>query len=215
MAKKDYYEILGINKDASDDEIKKSYRKLAKKYHPDVNKEKDAEAKFKEVNEAYSVLSDPQKRATYDQFGHEGLENGGMGGFGGFGGFEGGFSDLGDIFESVFGGSTGGFGGFGGFGSRSRQTGPIKGENRYMQMSIEFLEAVKGTKKAISIRVDKKCEKCDGSGAKSKSDIETCKTCHGIGKVNRQMRTAFGVMQQVVDCPDCNGSGKHIKNKWR
>lgn len=206
MAKRDYYEVLGVSKNATEDEIKKSYRKLAKKYHPDINKEKDAEEKFKEINEAYEVLSDAQKKATYDQFGHAGLENGGMGGFGGF---SGGFEDLGDIFESFMGG---GFSNFG-FGSRSsRQTGPIKGENRYLQMSIEFLEAVKGVKKTINISVDKMCEKCDGTGAKSKNDIETCSTCGGSGKVTRQTRTAFGIMQTVVDCPDCNGTGKHIKN---
>jgi len=212
MAKRDYYEVLGLSKGASDDEIKRSYRKLAKTYHPDVNKEKDAEEKFKEINEAYEVLSDPQKKATYDQFGHAGLENGGMGGFGGFDGFSGGFGDLGDIFESFMGGGFSNFG-FGGSSRSSRQTGPIKGENRYMQMSIEFLEAVKGIKKTININVDKKCESCDGSGAKSSSDIETCSNCHGSGKVLRQTRTAFGVMQTQGVCPECNGTGKKIKNK--
>jgi len=211
LAKRDYYEVLGLSKGASDDEIKRSYRKLAKMYHPDVNKAKDAEAKFKEINEAYEVLSDPQKKATYDQFGHAGLENGGMGGFGGFEGFSGGFGDLGDIFESFMGG---GFSNFG-FGSRgsSRQSGPMKGENRYMQMSIEFLDAVKGIKKTINVNVDKPCSSCDGSGAKSKSDIEKCSTCNGSGKVLRQTRTAFGVMQTQTACPDCKGTGKIIKNK--
>ena len=214
MAKRDYYEVLGLSKDASSDDIKKSYRKLAKKYHPDINKEAGAEEKFKEINEAYEVLSDPQKKQIYDQYGHAGLENGGMGGFEGFSGFGGGgFTDINDIFETFMGG-MGGFSNFGFGGNRSsRSNSPIKGENRYMQMSIEFLEAVKGIKKTITISVDKKCDKCDGTGAKSKNDIETCKTCNGTGKVTRQTRTAFGVMQTVADCPDCNGTGKHIKNK--
>ena len=208
MAKRDYYDVLGLSKNASEDDIKKAYRKLAKKYHPDINKEADAEEKFKEVNEAYEVLNDPQKKATYDQFGHAGLENGGMGS--GFGGFSGGFGDLGDIFESFMGG---GFSNFGFGGRTSRQSGPIKGENRYMQMSIEFLESVKGIKKTINISVDKKCDACDGSGAKSKSDIFTCKTCGGSGKVTRQNRTPFGIMQSVGECPDCYGTGKTIKNR--
>lgn len=214
MAKRDYYEVLGLSKNASSDDIKKSYRKLAKKYHPDINKEAGAEEKFKEINEAYEVLSDPQKKQIYDQYGHAGLENGGMGGFEGFSGFGGGgFTDINDIFETFMGG-MGGFSNFGFGGNRSsRSNSPIKGENRYMQMSIEFLEAVKGIKKTITISVDKKCEHCDGTGAKSKNDIETCKTCNGTGKVTRQTRTAFGVMQTVADCPDCNGTGKHIKNK--
>ncbi len=212
MAKRDYYEVLGVNKNASDDEIKKAYRKLAKKYHPDVNKAKDAEEKFKEINEAYEVLSDSNKKQIYDNYGFDGLEgNMGGSGFGGFSGFSsGGFDDLSDIFSSFMGG---GFSGFGSGRSSSRNNSPIKGENRYLQMSIEFLEAVKGVKKTINISVDQKCEKCDGTGAKTKSDIETCSSCHGTGKVTRQQRTAFGIMQSIVDCPDCNGTGRHIKNK--
>lgn len=211
MAKRDYYEVLGIDKSASDDEIKKAYRKLAKKYHPDVNKAKDAEEKFKEINEAYEVLSDPQKKQVYDNYGHAGLEGNMGSGFDGFtSGFSGGFDDLGDIFENIM-GNMGGFG----FRSRSssRTNGPMKGENRYLQMSIEFLEAVKGVKKVVTVSVDKKCEKCDGTGARSKSDIETCQTCRGSGKVTRQQRTAFGIMQSIVDCPDCHGTGKIIKNR--
>jgi len=208
--KRDYYEVLGISKSASDDDIKKAYRKLAKQYHPDVNKAADAEAKFKEINEAYEVLSDSQKRATYDQFGHAGMD-----GAGGFGGFSSGFGgmnmdDLGDIFSSFMGGS--GFGGFNFGGGSSRQrSGPMKGENRYMSMDIEFLDAVHGIEKTISISVDKKCAHCNGSGAASASDIETCPTCHGTGRVTRQTRTAFGIMQSQGVCPDCNGTGKHIK----
>ncbi|MDO4500034.1 MAG: molecular chaperone DnaJ [Erysipelotrichaceae bacterium] len=208
MAKRDYYEVLGISKGATADEIKRSYRKLAKKYHPDVNKEEGAEEKFKEVNEAYEVLSDENKKAIYDQYGHAGLENGGMGS--GFGGFSGGFEDLGDIFSSFMGG---GFSDFGFGGRSSRQSGPMKGSNRYLQIEIEFLEAVKGVTKTINIAVDRKCEKCNGTGAKSSSDIETCSTCRGTGKVTRQQRTMLGVMQTVADCPDCNGTGKRIKAK--
>ena len=145
--KRDYYEVLGISKGASDDEIKKAYRKLAKQYHPDVNKEPGAEEKFKEVNEAYEVLSDPQKRATYDQFGHAGMDGMGAGGFGG--GFSGGgFDDLNDIFGSFFGG------GFGGGGSRARSNGPRKGQDRYMQMKISFMDAIFGKTETITIDVD-------------------------------------------------------------
>ena len=208
--KRDYYDVLGLSKGASEDEIKKAYRKLAKQYHPDVNKAPDAEAKFKEINEAYEVLSDSQKRATYDQFGHAGMDGAGFGqGFGGFGGVN--MDDLGDIFSSFMGG-MGGFSDFG-FGSRSssRRTGPIKGDNRYMSIDIDFLDAVHGVDKIISITVDKKCEHCDGTGAQSKSDIETCPTCRGSGRVVRQSRTPFGVVQQQTVCPDCRGSGKHIK----
>ena len=210
--KRDYYEVLGLSKGASEDDIKKAYRKLAKQYHPDVNKAPDAEAKFKEINEAYEVLSDPQKKQTYDQFGFAGMDgSGGFGsGFGGFGGMN--MDDLGDIFSSFMGGMGSGFGGFSGFGG-SRRNGPIKGENRYMSMNIDFLEAVHGVKKTINITVDKKCESCDGTGAQSKSDIETCPTCRGSGRVTRQSRTPFGIMQQQTVCPDCNGTGKHIKKK--
>ena len=149
MAKRDYYEVLGLSKSASDDEIKKAYRKLAKKYHPDINKAKDAEEKFKEINEAYEVLSDPNKKQVYDAYGFDGLEGNMNGGFSGFS--SGGFEDLSDIFSSFMGG------GFSGFGSRStRSSGPSQGENRYLQMTIDFLEAVKGVKKTINISVDRK-----------------------------------------------------------
>ena len=205
--KRDYYEVLGLSKGASDDEIKKAYRKLAKKYHPDVNKEPGAEEKFKEISEAYEVLSDANKRAAYDQYGFAGMDGQGFGGFGGSGGF----SDLNDIFEQFMGGS--GFGGFGGFSSSrsSRQSGPIKGENRYMSLTIDFLEAIHGVKKTISISVDRKCKSCNGSGAKSPSDIETCPTCNGHGRVQKAVRTAFGMMSSTAVCPDCDGTGKRIK----
>lgn len=209
--KRDYYEVLGLTKGASEDEIKRAYRKLAKQYHPDVNKAPDAEAKFKEINEAYEVLSDPQKKQTYDQFGHAGMDGAGFSnGFSsGFGGMN--MDDLGDIFSSFMGG---GFSGFDfGSGSRSRRTGPMKGEDRYMSMEIDFLDSVHGVDKLVNLTVDKKCSHCNGSGAENPSDIETCPTCHGSGRVVKQARTPFGMVQQQGICPDCNGSGKHIKKR--
>ena len=211
--KRDYYEVLGVSKSASDDEIKKAYRSLAKKYHPDINKAPDAEEKFKEINEAYEVLGDPKKRQTYDQFGFAGMD--GANGFNGFGDFSnvnmGDFGDIGDIFSQFMGGSS--FGGFG-FGGRNRtRSGPMRGESRYLSMSIDFLEAIHGVKKSIKLDVDKKCETCNGSGAKSASDVVTCSKCNGTGRVTMQTRTMLGVMQRVGTCPDCNGTGKTIKNK--
>ena len=207
--KRDYYEVLGLTKSASEDDIKKAYRKLAKKYHPDVNKAADAEAKFKEINEAYEVLSDPQKKATYDQFGHAGMDGFQSGGFSsGFGGMN--MDDLGDIFSSFMGG-MGGFSGFNFGGSSSRRSGPLKGDNRYMTMDIDFLDSVHGVDKLVNITVDKMCTHCDGTGAASKADIETCPTCRGSGRVTRQSRTPFGVIQQQTVCPDCRGTGKRIK----
>lgn len=208
MAKRDYYEVLGITKGASDDEIKKAYRKMAKKYHPDVNKEPGAEEKFKEVNEAYEVLSDSQKKAMYDQYGHAGVDGQGAGGFGGFGGgFDsssfGGFED---IFGSFFGG------GFGG-GQRRANNGPRKGNDRFMQMRIEFMDAIFGKTETVTIDVDEQCSHCHGSGAKSASDVETCPTCGGRGRVLTQQRTPFGMMQSEQVCPNCGGTGKHIKVK--
>lgn len=201
--KRDYYEVLGISKGASDDEIKRAYRKMAKKYHPDVNKEPGAEEKFKEINEAYEVLSDPQKKATYDQFGHAGMDGaaGLGGGFSGFGG--GGFGGFDDIFSSFFGG------GFGG-GGRRASNGPRKGNDRFMQMTIDFMDAIFGVNKKITIEVDEPCDHCHGTGARSQSDIQTCPTCHGSGYVVTQQRTPLGVMQSQSVCPDCHGSGKKI-----
>lgn len=204
MAKRDYYEVLGIQKGASDQEIKKAYRKMAKKYHPDVNKDKDAEEKFKEVNEANEVLSDPQKKATYDQYGHAGLD-----GAQGFGGGGQGFSDFGG-FEDIFGSFFGG--GFGGGHTRTNN-GPRKGNDRFMQMRIQFMDAIFGKSEEISMDVEEQCSECLGSGAKSKDDIETCPTCHGSGRVVTQQRTMLGVMQSESVCPTCHGSGKTIKNK--
>ena len=204
--KKDYYEVLGIQKGASEDEIKKAYRSLAKKYHPDVSTDPNAEEKFKEINEAYEVLSDPQKRQTYDQFGFAGMDGAGFQDFSGFS--SGNFGDFEDIFSSFFGGSMGS-----GFGRRSSRAnnGPMKGDDTFMRMNITFLEACFGAKKTINITYDEPCKECNGSGAASSSDITTCSTCGGSGYVMNQQRTAFGVFQTQGVCPDCNGNGKKIK----
>lgn len=205
--KRDYYEVLGLSKGASEGEIKKAYRQLAKKYHPDINKEPGADEKFKEVNEAYSILSDAEKRQVYDQYGFDGLENNG---------FNTNFSsdDLSSIFESVFGG-FGGFSGFGGFGGsqRSRNNGPMKGQDSYMTLRIDFMDAIFGATKTIKVDVDKECNKCNGTGAASSADIETCSKCGGRGVVMQQRQTVFGIMQSQTACPDCSGSGKKIKKK--
>lgn len=201
--KRDYYEVLGVSRSANEIEIKKAYRTLAKKYHPDVNKEPGSDVKFKEIQEAYEVLSDPSKKASYDQFGHAGMEGaGGFGGFGGSGGF-GGFEDLNDIFGSFFGGGQ----------SRSRQSGPRKGQDRFMQMKINFMDAVFGKEESISLDVEEQCDVCFGSGAHSKDDVKTCTTCKGSGQTVTQQRTPFGVFQSASVCPDCGGSGKKIVNK--
>lgn len=201
--KRDYYEVLGLSKNATEAEIKKAYRSLAKKYHPDINKEKGADIKFKEVQEAYEVLSDTQKRANYDQFGHASTEQG----FGqGFGGFQsGGFEDINDIFGSFFGG---------GFGSsQRRQSGPRKGEDRLMQLRVDFMDAIFGKTESISLDVEEQCSECMGSGAHSKSDVQICPTCNGKGQVTTQQRTPFGVFQSSSVCPECQGTGKKILNK--
>ncbi|MDL2211628.1 molecular chaperone DnaJ [Erysipelotrichaceae bacterium OttesenSCG-928-M19] len=202
MAKRDYYEVLGVSKNADASEIKKAYRKQAKKYHPDANDSPDAEEKFKEIQEAYEVLGDPNKKATYDQFGHSAFDqNGQAGGFSGFGGFD----DLSDIFGSFFGG---------GFGSRqSRANAPIQGDDKFLVLTISFMEAAHGVEKEISISYDEECDHCHGSGAESSSDISTCSTCGGTGVVNEQVRTAFGTMMQQKVCPTCHGTGKIIENK--
>ena len=205
--KRDYYEVLGLSKGASEEEIKRAYRKMAKKYHPDINKEPGAEEKFKEVNEAYEVLSDPQKKAAYDQFGHAGMEGGGFGGFGQGGADFSGFGGFDDIFGSFFGG------GFGGGSSRRANSGPRKGNDRFMQMRIDFMDAIFGKTETISIDVDEQCKECGGSGAYSSSDIHTCSRCNGTGYVTTQSRTMFGVVQQQSVCPECGGSGKKIGRK--
>ncbi len=207
MAKRDYYEVLGLSKNASDDEIKKAYRKYAKKYHPDVNKNnKEAEGKFKEVSEAYEILSDGSKKSKYDQFGHAGVDpqyGAGAGGFGG--GFGGGFEDidLGDIFGSFFGG------GFGG-SSRSRNNAPRKGDTIHLEQMISFEEAAFGCEKEISINRIENCDTCGGTGAKKGTAPTTCSTCGGTGQVKTAQRTPLGVFQSTATCSTCNGKGKII-----
>ena len=207
--KRDYYEVLGVSKGASDDEIKKAYRKLAKKYHPDMNPgDKAAEAKFKEVNEAYSILSDSDKRARYDQFGHAGVDpNYGAGGpGGGFGGFDMGDIDLGDIFGSFFGG---GFGGFGG-SSSARRNGPQKGESLRASLTISFEEAAFGCEKEINLTRTEQCESCHGSGAEPGTTAETCPDCRGTGVVRVQQRTGGFAFSSTAPCTRCRGTGKII-----
>ena len=203
--KRDYYEVLGVNKNASADEIKRAYRKMAKKYHPDVNKSADAEEKFKEVNEAYEVLSDPDKKAAYDRYGHAAFEQG-AGGAGGFGGFNaGGFEDFdfGDIFGSFFGGG-------GGRASSRRNNGPQQGEDRFVQLEIDFMDAIKGKKAEIQINYDEQCTHCMGTGAASSSDVTNCSRCGGTGTIRTQQRSPFGTFVNETTCPDCNGTGKKI-----
>ena len=206
--KRDYYEVLGVAKTATDAELKSAYRKLAKKYHPDLNKDnKEAEEKFKEVNEAYEVLSDSSKRQKYDQFGHAGVDpNFGAGG--GYGGYGGGFGfedfDIGDIFGSFFGG------GFGG-GGASRRNAPTRGESLRVNLVLSFEEAAFGCTKEINITKTDKCSKCGGSGAESGTTAETCSTCHGTGSVKTTRRTPLGVISSSGVCPTCGGSGKIIK----
>lgn len=203
--KRDYYEVLGISKNASKDEIKSAYRKLAKQYHPDINKEPGAEEKFKEVQEAYDVLYDDNKRSTYDQFGHAAFDqNGGQGGFnGGFSGFQ--DVDLGDIFGSFFGGGR--------RSSSRRNSGPLRGNDAFMRVRIKFMDAINGTTISIPLDVDEKCTACNGTGAKSPSDIETCSTCHGTGTVHQRQQTPFGVFETQGTCQTCGGSGKIIRNR--
>ena len=204
MDKRDYYEVLGVAKTATDDEIKKAYRTLAKKYHPDLNGgDKDCEAKFKEVNEAYEVLSDPQKRARYDQFGHEDPRAGGAGGgYGDFtGGFGGGFDD---IFSAFFGG------GFGGGGQRAR--GPQRGDDLRYDLTITFEEAAFGCEKEISVIRDENCEECGGTGARKGTQPTQCPTCHGTGQVQSFVNTPIGRVSNVRVCEACHGQGTIIND---
>jgi len=201
--KRDYYEVLGIAKGATDEEIKKAYRKLAKKYHPDMNPgDKDAESKFKEVNEAYSILSDPEKRSRYDQFGHAGVDPN-YGGGGGFGGFDMGDIDLGDIFGSFFGG------GFGGGGS-SRRSGPQKGESLRASLSITFEEAAFGCTKELDLNRTETCDECHGSGCEAGTTAEICPDCRGAGVVRIQRGAGGFAFSTTTTCSKCRGTGKII-----
>lgn len=203
--KRDYYEVLGVDKNADDATIKKAYRTLAKKYHPDMNPgDKEAEAKFKEVNEAYDVLSDPDKKAKYDQYGHAAFDPsaGGGAGFGGFGDF-GGF-DINDIFSSFFGGASGG---------STRRNGPVRGDDITVRLTISFEESVFGCKKEVSYNKIQKCADCSGTGAAKGTSPKTCSACGGSGQVRVQQRTPFGIMQTQKTCDACHGTGKIIENK--
>ena len=204
--KRDYYEVLGVSKTASDSEIKSAYRKLAKKYHPDMNPgDKEAEAKFKEASEAYAILSDADKRRQYDQFGHAAFDGGAGGGAGGFdfNGF-----DMGDIFGDIFGDFFGGSG-----RSRSANNGPMKGQNVRVSVHLTFEEACFGTEKEIELNIKEDCAKCHGTGAKPGTQPETCSKCGGKGQVVFTQQSLFGVVRNVQACPDCHGTGKIIKDR--
>lgn len=204
--KRDYYEVLGVSKTASDSEIKSAYRKLAKKYHPDMNPgDKEAEEKFKEASEAYAILSDADKRRQYDQFGHAAFDGGAGGGAGGFdfNGF-----DMGDIFGDIFGDFFGGGG-----RSRSANNGPMKGQNVRVSVHLTFEEACFGTEKEIELNIKEDCAKCHGTGAKPGTQPETCSKCGGKGQVVFTQQSLFGVVRNVQACPDCHGTGKIIKDR--
>lgn len=202
--KRDYYEVLGVDKNADDAALKKAYRALAKKYHPDMNPgDEEAEKKFKEASEAYAVLSDPEKRRKYDQFGHAAFD----GGAGGFGGFDFNSADFGDIFGDIFGDL------FGGRRSSGARSGPMKGANLRTSVRITFEEAVFGTEKEIELTVKEECKTCHGTGAKPGTSPETCSKCGGKGQVVFTQQSFFGTVRNVQTCPDCGGSGKIIKEK--
>ena len=205
MNKKDYYEVLGVKKDASDEEIKRAFRKLAKQYHPDVNKEPGAAEKFKEIGEAYSVLSDPNKRSQYDQFGHAAFQNGAgaSGGSGGFGGFDFNDFDFGDIFDDLFGGSFG-------FGRGRNKNKASKGPDTLVKIQLEFMEAIKGCKKSIKIDLNDTCSKCNGKGGFKEHKGPTC---GGRGRVVVQQNSLFGVFQTETTCKDCGGVGTSYQEK--
>ena len=209
--KRDYYEVLGVDRGADDATLKKAYRKLAKKYHPDINPgDKEAEKKFKEATEAYGVLSDAEKRRMYDQYGHAAFENGGGGaggGFGGFGGFDFSGQDMGDIFGDIFGDL------FGGRRSSRANNGPMKGANLRAVIHITFLEAVFGCEMELEVNLKDPCKACGGTGAKPGTSPVTCPKCQGKGQIVYTQQSMFGMMQNVTVCPDCHGTGKIIKEK--
>lgn len=209
--KRDYYEVLGVSKDADDATLKKAYRKLAKQYHPDANPGDEVAAeKFKEASEAYSVLSDPEKRRQYDQFGHAafGGADGAGGGYGGFGGFDFNGADMGDMFGDIFGDL------FGGGRSRGRaNNGPMRGANVHASVRITFEEAVAGCTKELELNLKETCTTCNGTGAKPGTSPQTCTKCGGRGQVTYTQQSIFGMVRNVQTCPDCNGTGKIIKEK--
>ena len=208
--KRDYYEVLGVERTATDDELKKAYRALAKKYHPDVNPgDKEAEAKFKEASEAYAVLSDPEKRKQYDQFGFSAFSDG-AGGFGNYD-FSQGFGDMSDIFGDLFGSFFGG--GMRGFRRSGTPDGPMRGANVRTSVRISFDEAVKGCTKNITMNLKDPCPKCGGTGAKPGTSKETCSKCGGTGQVTYTQQSIFGTVRNVQVCPDCNGTGQIIREK--
>ena len=209
--KRDYYEVLGVNKNASKDEIKSAYRKLAKQYHPDINKEPGAEEKFKEVQEAYDILYDDQKRAAYDQYGFAAFEQGGStGGYGnpfngdGFAGAGFGDVDLGDIFSSFFGG---------GRSQRRNNNAPRRGEDKLMRVKISFMDSINGREVTIPLAYDEVCDHCKGSGAETPNDVVTCSNCHGQGYVRIRRQSIFGQVETQQTCPTCGGKGKTISKK--
>ena len=200
--KRDYYEVLGIKKSASEDEIKKAFRRMAKENHPDLHPDdKAAEARFKEVNEAYEVLSDADKRSKYDSYGHAAFDPNGFAGGGGFGGGFGGFGDIGDLFSGIFGGD---------FGRGSSRTGPMRGESIRTGLTITFEEAAFGCSKDVSIARSEACEACEGSGAAEGTTPEVCPICRGTGSVRSQQRTAMGIFSTTVPCSNCGGRGRVI-----
>ncbi len=211
--KRDYYEVLGVDKNASTDEIKSAFRKKAKQYHPDLNKDDPTAAdKFKEAQEAYEVLSDDSKRKMYDQYGHAGVNNSYAGGGSGFGGFDASSFDFGDIFDSFFGGTnTSGFSGFSNFGGQtSSRSRAVRGSDVLMRMNLDFDEAVFGTEKKFNLDVVEECEECHGKGG---FDPKDCETCHGTGTITSQRQTILGSFLSKTPCPDCHGIGKIYKRK--
>ena len=207
MAKRDYYEVLGVDKSASEDEIKKAYRKIAIKYHPDRNPgDKEAEEKFKEAAEAYEVLHDAQKRQQYDQFGFDGPQ-GGFGGFGGGAGMN--MDDIFSMFGDIFGGHGGGFGGFGGGAVRQQ----YQGSDLRVKVKLNLQEIATGVTKKFKIRKDVTCSACHGTGCEGGAQPETCPTCHGTGATIKTVHSMFGMMQTQVPCPNCHGEGTVIKHK--
>ena len=209
--KRDYYEVLGLQKGASEADIKKAFKTMARKYHPDLHPgDKEAEEKFKEINEAYSVLNDPEKKARYDQFGHAGVDpNYGAGEEGGFGGFSGGFGDVGDIFDSIF----GGFGGFGGGRSTAASANaPRRGGDINTSITIDFMEACQGVRKKVRINHFEQCPTCHGSGKDANTVETTCTACNGTGSVKINQRTPFGVISSQKVCSKCGGRGKIVTN---